>query len=125
VKGWQVVLGADGSARDSRAWQNLQRLVGYALPGVEAELLTRTGPVLLVHPGLLARYEALELLERLRDRVGRPGQCPALWLLVVADQQSELPMLDGHEIPLLTPGQRAVVPRRWVFNEHRGAAVAS
>ena len=56
MKGWQVVLGADGSARDSRAWRNLQRLVGYALPGVEAELLTRTGPVLLVHPGLLARW---------------------------------------------------------------------
>jgi serine/threonine protein kinase len=124
VKSWQVVLGADGE-RDSRGWQNLQRLVGLALPGVEAELLGRTQPTLLVHPGLLARYDALELLERLRDRVGRPGQCPSLWLLVAADEQCELPVLDGHEIPLLTPGQRTVVPRSWVLNFHRGAAVAS
>ena len=125
VKNWQVVEGADGATRDSRPWQNLQRLVGGALPGVEAELLAMRKPVLLVHPGLLARYEAMALLERLRDKIGRPGQCPALWLLVAADEQSELPVLDGHEIPLLTPGQRAVVPRGWVLNVHRGAAAAS
>src|SRR5262249_40275447 len=65
VRSWQVVLGADGAPRDSRGWQNLQRLVGLALPGVEAELLGRARPTLLVHPGLLARYDALELLERL------------------------------------------------------------
>ena len=35
--------------------------------------------------------------------------------------QSNAPVLDGHEIPLLTPGQRAVVPRSWVLNSHRGA----
>jgi serine/threonine protein kinase len=125
VKSWQVVLGADGATPDSRGWQNLQRLVKQALPGVEAELLGRGQPTLLVHPGLLARYDILDLLERLRDKVGRPGQCPALWLLVAADEQCELPMLDGHEIPLLTPGQRTAVPRSWVLNFHRGAAVAS
>jgi hypothetical protein len=124
VKSWEVVLGADGTTRDSRGWQNLQRLVGLALSGVEAELLARAKPTLVVHPGLLARYDAMGLVERLRDKVGRPRQCPSLWLLVAADEQCELPVLDGHEIPLLTPGQRAVVPRSWVLNFHRGAVAS-
>jgi len=40
---------------------------------------------------------------------------------VAADEQSELPLLDGQAIPLLTPGQRAPVPQAWLENAHRAA----
>ena len=68
--------------------------------------------VLLVHPGLLARYAQMDMLERLRDQVGRKGACPGLWVLVAADGQSELPVIDGREVPLISSGQRARVPDR-------------
>ena len=38
--------------------------------------------VLLVYPGLLARYEQMDLLQRLRDKVGRPDGIPGLWMLM-------------------------------------------
>ena len=75
----------------SRDWNNLLRLVSMVVPAIEAELLAATQPVLLVHPGLLARYGQIGVLERLRDQVGRRGVCPGLWVLVAADEQSELP----------------------------------
>ena len=97
---WQVVREADGAPPGSRDWHNLLRLVSMVVPTIEGELLAATQPVLLVHPGLLARYGQMGVLERLRDQVGRQGVCPGLWVLVAADEQSELPLLDGQVIPL-------------------------
>src|SRR5262249_37250123 len=90
---WRGGLRAGAGPRSSRDWQNLERLVGRAVAGVEAELLGSPEPVLLVHPGLLARYQQMGLVERLRDQVGRPGKCPGLWLLVPGDEQRQLPLL--------------------------------
>ncbi|MFO0851831.1 MAG: DNA-directed RNA polymerase subunit alpha C-terminal domain-containing protein [Gemmataceae bacterium] len=117
---WEKVLAADAAPRDSRDWQNLLRLVGYAMPKVEAGLVARTAPTLLVHPGLLARYDATGVIDRLRDQAGRPDKVPVLWMLIAADEQSELPTIDGKAVPLITPGQRATVSIAWVYNRHRG-----
>ena len=86
------------------------------IPAVEAELRASEKAVLLVHPGLLARYAQMEMLERLRDQVGRKGACPGMWVLVAADGQSELPVIDGREVPLISSGQRARVPDPWLKN---------
>lgn len=117
---WEVIRGADNSDPDSQDWKNLLRLVGEVVPKVEGEILEKGQPVLLVHPGLVARYDCMALLEHLRDRVGQPDTCPGLWVLVASDEQTELPMLDGKAIPLISPGQRARVPSTWVINAHRG-----
>src|SRR5437764_15224100 len=97
-------------------------MVAEIIPAVEAELFSKGRPVLLVHPGLLARYDQVDLLTRLRDRVGRKGACPGLWVLVAADEQSDLPLIDGREVPLIGSGQRARVPRSWIENLHRSKA---
>ncbi len=78
---------------------------------------------LQVHAGLLARYDQMRAVERLRDESGRPGQCPCVWVLVPQDAQIDLPTLDGKEIPLISPGQRARVPEPWLENIHRGERV--
>jgi hypothetical protein len=119
---WPVVLEADGAAPGSEDWLNLLDLVAKVIPTVEAELLGSESPLLLVHPGLLARYDQMGMLERLRDRVGRRGVCPGLWVLVAGDEQSELPLIDGREVPLITSGQRARVPLAWLENAHRATA---
>jgi hypothetical protein len=116
---WPVVLEADGAPRGSEDWLNLMELVARVIPSVEDELLSAKEPLLLVHPGLLARYDQMGLLERLRDRVGRRDMCPGLWVLVAGDEQSELPVIDSRAVPLITPGQQARVPLAWIENAHR------
>ncbi len=100
-------------------WDKLLLLVGRALPLVEKELVASDQPLLLTYAGLLARYDRLDLLERLRDQVGRRGGPPALWLLVPNDHQAHL---DGKPVPLLSPGQKARIPDAWLRNEHRAGS---
>jgi hypothetical protein len=58
-----MVLRADAARPGSRDWTNLMRLVQKAAAQVREDLAARRKPVLLVHPGLLARYRLLGLIE--------------------------------------------------------------
>ena len=113
---WSVVLRTDATPHNGD-WNKLMLLVGRALPRVEQQLSSADSTVLLIHPGLLARYDRLDLLERLRDRVGRGGGPKGLWLLLPAQQ----PLIDGKAVPLLSPAQRVNVPEGWIENCHRAA----
>ena len=113
---WSVVVRTD-AAPNNGDWQRLLLLVSRAMPQVEQELAGAASTVLLLNPGLLARYDKLEMLERLRDRVGRPGGPAGLWLLLPASQ----PMIDGKAVPLLSPAQRVQIPESWIENRHRAA----
>ena len=97
-------------------------LVARVAPKVTADLCSRKEHLLMVHPGLIARYDQMAVLETLRDKVGHDVPCPGLWVLVATDGQHDMPMLDNAEIPLITPGQRARVSEAWVDNVHRGHA---
>ena len=105
---WSVVLRTD-AAPGSADWNRLLMLVGRAVPTVEKELTTAGSTVLLLHAGLFARYDRLDVLETLRDKVGRPGGPPGLWLLLPNSQ----PLIDGKAVPLLSPAQRVHVPESW------------
>jgi len=117
---WKVIEQADGSAIGSQDWKNLLHLATLAQPKIESELLDREAHLLLVHPGLLARYDLMSLLETLRDRTGHDSRCPGMWVLVATDEQNEMPMLDSTAIPLISPSQRAKVSEPWIDNLHRG-----
>ena len=97
-------------------------LVARVAPKIASDLCSRREHLLLVHPGLIARYDQMTVLETLRDKVGHDVPCPGLWVLVATDGQHDLPMLDNAEIPLITPGQRARVSEAWLENMHRGHA---
>ena len=117
---WKVIEDADGSDLASQDWKNLLHVVSLAAPKVEQDLLRRREHLLLVNPGLIARYDMMTLLESLRDKVGQDASCPGLWVLVAMDEQSDMPVLDHAEIPLITPGQRSRVSENWIDNLHRG-----
>src|SRR5207244_1157240 len=87
---WSLVLRTDATPQNGD-WKRLMLLVGRAMPCVEEQLSSAGSNVLLVNPGLLARYDKMDLLERLRDRVGRTGGPHGLWLLLPAQQ----PLIDG------------------------------
>ncbi|MEW4454506.1 BREX system serine/threonine kinase PglW [Bremerella sp. JC817] len=117
---WKVVEQADGTDEGSQDWKNLLHLVSMAQPKIEENLLDREDHLLLVHPGLIARYDMMSLLETLRDRTGHDAACPGVWVLVATDEQNDMPFLDDAEIPLISPGQRAKVSEPWIDNLHRG-----
>ncbi len=119
---WNVVQRADASQPGNQDWKNLLHLVSLAQPHIETRLLECADHTLLVHPGMIARYDMMSLLETLRDRVGHDVNCPGLWVLVAADEQHDMPFLDGAEIPLISPGQRVRVSEAWIDNRHRGRA---
>lgn len=120
---WDVVMRADASARESIEWKNLLMLVRRAISEVEQQLLATPADrtLLLVNPGLLARYDQLEVLDHLRNRVGRPGSPRGAWVLVPADDTQLLPVLDGKPIPVITAGEWANIPEPWLQNAHRGS----
>ena len=119
---WSYIEEADGTEPSSQSWNDMLLLVGRVAPKITADLTKRNEHLLLVHPGLIARYDQMAILETLRDKVGHDVACPGLWVLVATDNQNDMPVLDHAEIPLITPGQRAKVSESWIDNLHRGRA---
>jgi len=119
---WSTIESADGTDRSSPDWDNLVHLVSRVAPKLTEDLASRTDHLLLVHPGLIARYDQMAILEALRDKVGHDAPCPGLWLLVATDGQTDMPKLDHAVIPLITTSQRAKVSEAWIDNVHRGRA---
>jgi hypothetical protein len=118
---WEVVVAADGAGSDSRDWTRLLSLVRSTIPAVEADLAAAGQMVLVTESGPLARYGAMAVLERLRDRAGDPSGPHAAWLVIPADTTKELPMVDGEAVSVLSDSQWARLPERWVLNAHRAA----
>jgi hypothetical protein len=121
---WNVVLRADAASPGSRDWTNLMRLVHKAAVRVKEALAGRRKTVLLVHPGLLARYQLLGLVEDLRDQAGRPGALPGLWLLVPMATHG-LPAIDGVPVPVISSAQWSGTPQAWIENAHRAGTGAA
>jgi hypothetical protein len=111
---WDLVLKTDATPH-AGDWQKLL-LVGRAMPLVEAQLSASDTTMLVTYAGVLARYERMDLLERLRDKVGRRDAISGLWLLLPGQNQA---VMDGKVVPILSPGQRANIPESWLQNIHR------
>lgn len=113
---WELVLRADAAGANSRDWQNLQRLVGRALPGMTGEVLASQAPVLLTDTGLLGRYQLVNTwLQPLRDRLSATPDMPSLLLLIAADGQQAGAMIDGTPVPAGAGAREfARIPSDWV-----------
>jgi hypothetical protein len=116
---WPVVLEADAPEAPDRSRRNLLTLVQKARPAVERALASLDRPTLLAHPGLLARYGLLPLLQPLQDRARRG---PGVVVLIPDYEQNALPQVDGVALPVVHPSDWARVPRGW---HRRGVRVSS
>lgn len=85
------------------------------MPAVEEELSANGKTVLVTALGLLARYDQMSLLDRLRDKAGVTGSpLHGLWVLVPEFGGTPLPTVDGKPVPILSGGQHARIPTRWL-----------
>jgi hypothetical protein len=115
---WDLVLKTDARPHQGD-WPKLMVLVDRAMPLIEAQLLAADTTILVVYAGLLARYDRMDFLQRLHDKIGRRDGIPGLWLLLPGQNQA---LMDGKAVPILSPGQRVNVPESWLQNVHRGAS---
>jgi serine/threonine protein kinase len=115
---WPVVIEADAADRRGPAWHRLQVLVQKARPAVEQALASLDQPTALLHPGILARYDLLGLLQPMQDRA-RHG--PAVAVLIPGDEQHTLPVVDDVPLPVVHPSDWARVPRGWHRSARRAA----
>jgi len=116
---WHVVLKADAASPQSTDWRRLQMLVRQVMPAVTRILLTVDQPVLLVYPGLLARYDQMQLLDTLRDACTQRHDVPGYMVLVASDAQRAMPVLDDKPIPVILASEWARIPEPWLANVHR------
>lgn len=116
---WEgTVLRADAAPEGSPDRRNLLQLVRQALSNVQERLAAPGKQTrLLVRPGLLARYDQLELIETLRDRVTHSGEVHGLWLLLPKDEQHALPTIDGKAVPVTSSAQWARIPVSWLTSD--------
>lgn len=116
---WDVVIRADAAPQDSADWKNLQMLVERCLPDVSGQLRSPDRTKLLVHPGLLARYDHIEVLANLAADIGRSDGIFGLWVLVPADERGSRPSLNHRAIPLGSEAQHVRLNKAWLANKHR------
>ncbi|MCE9553877.1 MAG: BREX system serine/threonine kinase PglW [Planctomycetes bacterium] len=112
---WELVVRTD-AAPGKGDWDKLMLLVGRAMTIVEQKLSAAEKTALVVYAGVLARYDRMDVLSHLSQKVGRRDGIPGLWLLLPGDHQA---LLDGKAVPILGPGQRARIPEGWIMNIHR------
>ncbi len=110
---WSKVLEADLAGPGSRDWNHLIRLASRAKARVKARLLAEQSSLLLLHPGLLARLDLMDLVSDLQSLAGAATGIPSVWLLAPMAGQG-LPTLDGVPIPVISQAQWARVPEAWM-----------
>lgn len=120
----RAIVAADAAGPNGPRWASpLLSVVREALAPLPERLLTGAAHQLLVHPGLLARYERLGLLDELREAVTRrprPGQTlRTLWVLVPALDPNALASVDGAAVAVTTPAERLALPAAWTQNLHQ------
>jgi hypothetical protein len=117
-----VVHTADREGPSGAAWPKLLRLVHLAADALADRLAKSDRPLLLVQPGLIARYGLAEFLRRLVE-LGSNRETPAMFLLVPMHDTGGMPRIDGTlSIPGLLQGQAMWVSRAWLANRHKAAA---
>jgi serine/threonine protein kinase len=116
---WNVVVSADGADRRSEDWRNLNHLISSrVIPRVEQALFEGEKTVLAYHLDWLERYGQVVLLSRIAQAV-QEGKLHGVWLLLPASPLTEMPLVDGAAVPVITSNQWAYIPSSWCQNLHR------
>jgi hypothetical protein len=118
---WErAIVATDATGPTGDRWARLRTVMADAIAPLTTELLA-TEHVLLTHPGLLARFDRLGLLDELRSRtrLQHDGQVlRTLWVLVPSDDPAATPKLAGKPIPVTTGAEHLALPDPWLENLH-------
>ncbi|MBI2373934.1 MAG: protein kinase [Deltaproteobacteria bacterium] len=121
VKREELIHDADRAGRNGSTWKNLLKLVEKAADAVALSLLPPKEPLLLVQPGLIARYRLEAFTTRLMD-AAKGAEAP-VFLLVPSLDTGGIPTINReYAIPGLLASQVLWVSPDWLTNQHNRAA---
>ena len=114
-----VVHEADLAAGTSpETWHLLKKLASDAADAVANALLPARKPLLIVHPGLIARYELDDFLDRLR-KSAESDDSAAVFLLVPSRDSGGSPRISGE---MAVRGAKAIwIPPDWIAEAQSAA----
>jgi hypothetical protein len=114
----KAIVAADAEGPTGSNWAKLISVVRKAVERLHSELLREYEVVLLTNIGLLARYDQLQVLDKIRDQLRRAPEGDArlrtLWVLVPVDDPAALPTIAGKAIPVTTGAERLTLPAAWL-----------
>ena len=118
-----VILATDRLGPKAPEWPQLRQLVELAAAEVVDELLAqREHTQLLVHPGVLARFELRDPLYALSTRA-QNEEGAAVVLVVPSHADGLAPSINNLlPVPTVAGSQRLRMPESWLKNAHRAAA---
>lgn len=108
----RVVYDTDAGGVAAGAWPNLIKLARRTATAVAATLLPPRAPLLLTQPGLIDRYQLVDLLRSLVEAAKDDAAEPIL--LVVPGHERGAPRIGDTVIPDLLPGQWTWIPKAWI-----------
>lgn len=115
---WPKALAADAALRDSADFKNLLRLASRAAPRVKDQVLSLRAPALLTQPGLIARYDLMDMLVAFSLASGAAGGPQSIWLLIPQAEHGP-PQIDGSVLPVISAANWTRLTKSWLTNEHR------
>lgn len=116
---WQRLISADLAAEGSTDFVNLRILTRETAARLEARVLEAGPRVLAWNPGILAAYGELDLIDRVRGRVGLANsELQTFWLVVFGSTSDPMPMVGGQPLPVLGLSEWMDLPEAWLRNRH-------
>jgi hypothetical protein len=85
---------------------------------VRDQVLSLRSPALLTRPGLLARYELMDMLTLFSQASGTRVGPPSLWLLI-PQSDAGMPRIEGAALPVISSSNWARLTDTWIANAHR------
>lgn len=121
---WRVVLDADAAAPGTEDYANLRELTHRSMALLEDEIAVLPGvatrTICLFNLGLLARFDEISFLERLRERTRKkgPGALFGVWALSAAGHQLSGPSIDQKLVLILSSSEYVRIEKAWLENRH-------
>lgn len=109
---WRFVLATDALPDDDQDRAVVRGVVQEVLHSLHDEIARVEGPVILTQPGVLARFDALDVVTPLASMSSPHDH--AVWLLAPQPLEHGAPTIDGAAVPVSAPGQWLVVPGAWL-----------
>lgn len=115
----RVVYDTDAAGMAASAWPNLIKLARRTADALAATLLPPKAPLLLTQPGLIDRYQLVDLLRSLVEAAKDDAAEPIL--LLVPGHERGSPRIGDTLIPDLLPGQWTWIPKAWIGQQLESA----
>src|SRR5690606_11812577 len=110
----RVVHAADVEGPTGNAWPNLMMLVERAAHALASRIFPPKRPLLLVQPGLLARYRLESFLDQL-VAASKRDDSQAIFRHVPAHDSGGVPAINGQlAVRGILPAQVQWIPRAWL-----------